>query len=355
MKSRQLSFLVIGLLSFGAMVREAKGQSNLPLGAPSINAAARPLPAPKAVEAPDRQELSLAFGTFFARYDTNYLANNFGMDEKMDLDMGKVIEGFTNFMASPGSAMPWEQVTNILNRQVAYLREKIQGDTSAMMAAGPETKAKGIKFLEENATAPGVTRLTNGVEYKVIKEGDGVLPTLNDLATLNLTAKLIDGTEVGSLAHRELPVSNLRPAPPAVSQVLTNMKAGSHWLIYLPYDLAYGDKPALSTPLHAPKVPPYSAMIFDVELEAVRPAPPPPATAPAGSNSNRLSLLPQPKTDVPAKPVVRAPFSQPMPQTSSDIVRVPSAEEMKRGSNIEVMTLDQAIKRSQQTNAASAP
>jgi FKBP-type peptidyl-prolyl cis-trans isomerase FkpA len=318
--------------------------------------------------APDRQELSMALGTFLARYDTNYVENSLGMDLRADFDRSKVLEGFSNFLADPDKSMPWMQVTNILNRQIAYLKDKSIVDSNAMIAAGPENKAKGIKFLEDNAAKPGVTRLTNGIEYKVLKEGDGVLPGPTDMVTLNLTATLIDGTEVGAMTHRDVSMANLRGLPPAVPPMLGTMKAGSHWIIYVPYELAYGDKPAIPSALRAPRVPPYSVMVFDVELEAVHPPPaptaPPPGAMPNMPPMQNGSPIPRPAANTPTLPngmpiprppaIPDAPVMHPPPgpiQAQSDILRVPSLDERKRGSNIETMTLDQAIK-SSQTNTA---
>jgi FKBP-type peptidyl-prolyl cis-trans isomerase len=275
------------------------------------------------------------------------------MDLRMDVDGGKVMEGFSNFMAGSDKMMPWTQVTNILNRQIAYLRQKAIQDSNAMVLAAPEYKAKSLKFLEDNAALPGVTRLTNGVEYKVVKEGDGVMPGGNDIVTASVSAKTIDGNEIGSVTHRELNVRNPTPLPPIVGTILPMIKAGSHWEIYVPYELAYGDKPAMSSALRAPKVPPFSTVIFDIQLEAVRPGGPAPAPTPAmpppGATPMPAAVRPNPSMP-PGPPVMHPPIVP--AQASSDIVRVPSTDELARGSNIEVMTLDQAIKRSQATNNA---
>ena len=69
-----------------------------------------------------------------------------------------------------------------------------------MVLAASDYKAKSLKFLEDNAALPGVTRLTNGVEYKVVKEGDGVMPGESDLVTVTLAAKTIDGKISGRSA-----------------------------------------------------------------------------------------------------------------------------------------------------------
>jgi FKBP-type peptidyl-prolyl cis-trans isomerase FklB len=328
-------------MALGALARMSEAQPMLPAGSPPNSAAAMAAPDLKPVEAPDRQQVSLAFGNFLGRFDTNYLARYFAMDAKTDLDLAKLVEGFSNFMAGASSSMPDSEMTNLLNQQVLYMKGKVQRETKALVDAGPENKAMGVKFLEDNAAKPGVTRMANGAQYKVVKEGDGALPAANDLVTLKVSIQRIDGSEVAKI-HYEFPMSNISPTisavlPPAIlPRAVGMMKAGSHWILYLPYDQAYGDQPAMGDLLHTPKVGPYSAMIFDTELEGVRPMPPSQTGLPAGAST--------------PQPVSRAPI----PQTSSDIVRVPSAEELKRGSNIEVMTLDQAIKRSQ-TNTPGSP
>ncbi|MGD1086431.1 MAG: FKBP-type peptidyl-prolyl cis-trans isomerase N-terminal domain-containing protein [Verrucomicrobiota bacterium] len=390
MKLQRFSFLVIGLVSFAALARSAEAQSNLPATGAAVMAA----PDLKPAEAPDRKQLSLAFGNYLARVDTNYLgrigvdqktdldlaklvegfsnfmsgnapnreqlsvafgndlgrvdtnylARTFTMDAKSDLDVPKLVEGFSNFLAGPITAMPDQEMTNILHQQVSYLEAKVKKETKALVDAGPENKANGIKFLDENAKAPAVTRLTNGVEYKVVKDGDGVLPGSGDAVTLRISVQRIDGTEVMKV-HYEFAMTNMTPPLPAImSQMLGMMKAGSHWIIYLPYDLAFGDQPTMGDLLHTPKLAPYSAMIFDTELEGVRPMPALQPAVPGGPVPNRGAAV---------RPSPPPTSSLPVSATSSDIVRVPSAEELKRGSNIEFMTLDEAMKRSQ-TNAPAS-
>jgi hypothetical protein len=110
------------------------------------------------------------------------------------------------------------------------------------------------------------------------------------------------------------------------------MNSGSHWKVYLPYTQAYGTNAGIADPRHAFKVGPYSALIFDVELESVqrRPAPP---------------VMRQPAPGNPAAPAPARGMGTPPPaamatppQTTSGIVRVPSSEEAAKGEQPHVMT-----------------
>ena len=342
-------------MSSGALAQDAKPSVSPPATPPSGAAPASPTlmpPSPaKPAEPPDKNNLSYAYGVYFAGLTSNSLARS-GLDPKADLELSKFVEGYSNAIAGAATGMPFQQVTNLLNQETTYLREKVQQDIKKMLAMGDENKAKGIKFLEENASAPGVTRLTNGLEYKVLKEGNGENPATNDLATVSFTGKLIDGKEVVNVEHRELAV--MAPGlPPGLGQALTMMKPGSKWTVFLPYELAFKDQPAFGSQMQAPKVGPYSALIFDVELDSFRPKPAPPARSPLPAGLAPAGV------QNPGNPSMTMPQAH-SSQTSSDIVRVPSTEELKRGSNVEVMSIEEAMKRSQtnppasQTNAPGA-
>jgi len=113
--------------------------------------------------------------------------------------------------------------------------------------------------------------------------------------------------------------------PPGLGEALTMMKSGSKWTVFLPYQLAFNDQPALGSPMQAPKVGPYSALIFDVELESSRPKPPPPV------RSAPPAVTPQVGVQNPGTPSVSLSPTRPGPQTSSDIVRVPFRRRIEEG------------------------
>ncbi|MBX3708768.1 MAG: FKBP-type peptidyl-prolyl cis-trans isomerase [Gammaproteobacteria bacterium] len=116
-------------------------------------------------------------------------------------------------------------------------------------------------FLEANKSKPGVVILPSGLQYKIIKEGNGSSPTINDTVTVNYSGTLIDGTEFDSSYKRgepaTFPVSGVIPG---WTEALQLMKVGSTWELYIPASLAYG---ATGAP---PVIGPNQTLIFKVEL-----------------------------------------------------------------------------------------
>ncbi len=121
--------------------------------------------------------------------------------------------------------------------------------------------AQGKKFLEDNAKRKGVVTLPSGLQYEVLQTGGGPKPTAQDRVTVHYKGTLIDGTVFDSSIERG------QPATFGVTQVIQGwvealqlMPEGSKWRLFIPYNLAYGDRGA------GPKIGPYSTLIFEVEL-----------------------------------------------------------------------------------------
>jgi FKBP-type peptidyl-prolyl cis-trans isomerase len=338
MKFRHISFFVAGLLSFGAMAQVNPPTPPAPASPPSVPArgsagppASTPPPAaspaiPPATNAapaepPGKAQLSHTLGIYYAQGITNNMVGTWGLDIKTDLDMGQFLESFSNVVANVAMPMNVEDLRKVLNQQAAYHKERMDVETKKLTDAGPENKAKGDKFMETIAATPGVTKMASGVAYKVIKEGDGAKPLAVDAVTITFHLSLIDNTEVALVEHVSARVSDPGLLP-GIRDVLPLMKTGSHWMVYLPYTQAFGEKPGINDPKHAFKVGPYSAVIVDLELESVQPRPvmPPGMSPPPG-------LMP-PSSGPTATP----------PATTSSIVRVPSAAEMARGDKPRQMT-----------------
>lgn len=119
----------------------------------------------------------------------------------------------------------------------------------------------GKKFLEENAHKEGVITLPSGLQYKVLKEGTGEVPTESDKVKVHYEGRLLDGTVFDSSYARNEP-SEFTPTRviKGWTEALTLMPVGSKWQLYIPYELAYGERGA------GKDIPPYSMLIFDVEL-----------------------------------------------------------------------------------------
>jgi FKBP-type peptidyl-prolyl cis-trans isomerase FklB len=172
-----------------------------------------------------------------------------------------------------------------------------------------KNKADGAAFLAANKNNPGVVTLPDGLQYLVVTNGSGAIPTATDVVTVNYRGTLIDGTEFDSSYKRGQPVQF--PVGGVIrgwTEALEKMPVGSKWKLFLPSDLAYGEQGNRS-------IPPNATLIFDVELLNIKSSAPPVAA--------------------PATPV------QPL---TSDIIKVPSAEEMKNGAKIEVIKAGDAAK-----------
>ena len=121
----------------------------------------------------------------------------------------------------------------------------------------------GKKFLAENQTKPGVVTTASGLQYKIIEQGTGEKPKADQSVTVDYEGRLIDGTVFDSSYERG------KPATFGVTQVIAGwtealqlMPMGSKWELYIPYELAYGDR-------NTGNIKPYSALIFTVELKGI--------------------------------------------------------------------------------------
>ena len=158
----------------------------------------------------------------------------------------------------------------IADRQMEYyhnqLMEKKYGDN----------RRAGEAFLAENAKKDSVVTLPSGLQYKVIKQGDGEVPKANSKVEVNYEGRLIDGTVFDSSYKRNKPQEfGVSGVIPGFSEALQLMPVGSEWEIYIPQELGYGDRENPNSPIK-----PFSALIFKVELVGVKAAPTPKVTAP---------------------------------------------------------------------------
>lgn len=257
---------------------------------------------PSAAAAPlfasDKEKASYAIGL--------NLANNWkrqGLDSEV-VDFDAITRGLKDGQPGGKPLLAEEEVRATLMGLQQRVKDK-------MKLAAEKVKADGEKFLADNKTKPGVIALMNGLQYKIITEGKGDSPKATDTVTVNYRGTLIDGTEFDSSYKHGQPVTFLIGGViPGWTQALQLMKPGAKWQLFIPSELAYGQR-------GTPGIPPNSTLIFEVELLSIAP-PPQPALA------NTPALAPQPIT--------------------SDIIRVPSAEEMKNGAKIETIKADQLAK-----------
>ena len=152
-----------------------------------------------------------------------------------------------------------------LSMQEAY--ETIQ-DFLAKANAAKFSKniTEGKKFLEENGKRPGVVTLPSGLQYEIIKQGNGPKPKATDTVTTHYHGTLIDGTVFDSSVQRNQPASF--PVNGVIQgwvEALQLMPVGSKWKLYVPSELAYGANPHPGGPIE-----PHMTLIFEVELLAIK-------------------------------------------------------------------------------------
>lgn len=173
------------------------------------------------------------------------------------------MEAFASAMetAMSGGSYEIENPTEAFNEKMQDAQAKMQAkQEEAQKAQYADHIAEGDRFLAENKTKEGVVSLPDGLQYKVITMGTGEKPTATDRVKVHYHGTLIDGTVFDSSVDRG------EPSTFGVSQVIKGwtealqlMPVGSKWILYIPYDLAYGGR-------DTGKIKPFTNLIFEVEL-----------------------------------------------------------------------------------------
>ena len=146
-----------------------------------------------------------------------------------------------------------------------YFKQKQEVDKKAKEEKlyGPNRDA-GIQFLKDNATKDGVITTASGLQYKVLVKGEGEVPQKTDKVLVNYEGRLVDGTVFDASAkHGDKPASfRADQVIKGWTEALTMMPVGSKWQLYIPQELAYGER-------NMGNIKPYSTLIFDVELVGI--------------------------------------------------------------------------------------
>ena len=201
----------------------------------------------------DKEKLSYAIGMNIGQ----------GMKkDSLDIDPAILSRAIKDAVTGSKPAMTEEEARTIVT---AFRTEMVKKQQAEAQKAGEVNKQAGDKFLAENKTKDGVVTLPSGLQYKVIKQGDGPKPTASDTVVTNYRGTLIDGKEFDSSYKRG------QPATFPVGQVIKGwtealqlMPVGSKWQLYIPSNLAYGDRGA------GGDIGPNSTLIFDIELLSIQ-------------------------------------------------------------------------------------
>ena len=149
------------------------------------------------------------------------------------------------------SALPVEEAQKLINDYLEDLQKKAEA----------AARAEGEAFLAENGKKADVKTTASGLQYIVVKEGEGAQPTAEDEVTVHYTGKLINGQVFDSSVNRGEPATfPLNRVIPGWTEGVQLMKEGAKYTFFIPSDLAYGPQGVPGA------IPPHSTLIFDVEL-----------------------------------------------------------------------------------------
>ena len=168
-----------------------------------------------------------------------------------DMSIEDFIKGISDVLSGNKTELTHSEAQKVVNEYFQKLAEE----------AYAVNRNAGEKFLAENAKKESITTLPSGLQYEVIKEGNGKKPSATDRVQCHYEGTLIDGTIFDSSIKRGEPaVFGVNQVIKGWVEALQLMQEGAKWRLYIPYDMAYGEHGA------GEMIPPYSALIFDVEL-----------------------------------------------------------------------------------------
>ena len=181
----------------------------------------------------------------------------FGEDSTKTISLKNFMAGFIQGVKGKKGLMTVEQAGQVAQMKMMSIKAKNMEEQY-----GP-LKKKGEAWMAANAKKPGVKTLPSGVQYKVIKEGAGQMPKDTSVVKVNYEGRLIDGTVFDSSYKNGQPVTLCaNQVIKGWTEALVHMPAGSVWEVYIPQELAYGDR-------EQGQIKPYSPLVFKIELISV--------------------------------------------------------------------------------------
>jgi len=188
------------------------------------------------------------------------VAQNF-KSQGVTLDPKIVEKGFEAVFSGKIPVISEQVCQSVVNSYMMKLQELTTAEKAKQFLPN---KLEGEKFLVENKKKEGVITLPSGLQYQIIKAGDGPKPTANDKVKTHYHGTLIDGTVFDSSVDRGEPITfPVTGVIPGWIEALQLMPVGSKWKLFVPQNLAYGTRPA------GDKIKPYSTLVFDVELISI--------------------------------------------------------------------------------------
>lgn len=182
------------------------------------------------------------------------IGNNLLSSGIKDVNLEKFSKGVSDVLKGANPEMSYDEAKKILDKFFKELAEKINEQNAAV----------GKAFLEKNKKEEGVIELPSGLQYKVLKEGNGKKPKATDKVRCHYEGMLLDGTVFDSSIKRGEPaVFGVNQVIQGWVEALQLMQEGSKWRLFIPSEMAYGARGAGNS------IPPHATLIFDVELISV--------------------------------------------------------------------------------------
>ena len=168
------------------------------------------------------------------------------------------VDGLKAVLTGETPAVPFEEAGRILDKYFSDLESRQKSEAAAM---GSAIKKEGEEFLAANAGKEGVVTLPSGLQYKILVPGTGRRPSATGKVKCHYCGTFVNGTKFDSSYDRgEAAVFGVNQVIAGWTEALQLMQEGAKWELYIPYSLAYGEHGAPGA------IPPYSALIFTVEL-----------------------------------------------------------------------------------------
>jgi FKBP-type peptidyl-prolyl cis-trans isomerase len=182
--------------------------------------------------------------------------------QSVDVDPKLLEQGLQDALSGGKTLLSEDEARATLTEFQSEMRKKMQ---EKMQAEGEANKKEGAAFLAANKTKDGVVTLPSGLQYKILTPGTGPKPTASDSVVCNYRGTLIDGKEFDSSYKRGQPATF--PVSGVIkgwTEALQLMPVGSKWQLFVPSDLAYGERG------QGPDITPNSTLIFEVELLSIQ-------------------------------------------------------------------------------------
>ena len=195
-------------------------------------------------------------------YSIGYQIGNDFVERKMDVDVNTVIRALQDGYAKRNPTVPEDQMREVLGK----FQQKMMTEAKAEFdKVANENKAKSQKFLAENKAKKGIVTLASGVQYRVIEDGNGARPNANSEVTVHYRGSLSSGLEFDSSFARGEPVHfKVNSVIKGWQEVLPLMSVGAHWQVFVPPELAYGERG------QPPRIGPNEALVFEIKLLEVK-------------------------------------------------------------------------------------